>query len=128
MSCDDSELRSEVPEIRRRPFVGAAIRPEGDFVVYWMTAFRRLGWNFALQRAVDWARQLRRPLLVVEVLSCGNRWDSDRHHRFVLDGMAFHSRSTRGRPFTYYPYVEPEPGAASKLLAALSAQELPDRG
>jgi deoxyribodipyrimidine photo-lyase len=122
MSRNNNDLPSEVPEIRRRPINGVAVRPEGQFVVYWMTAFRRLGWNFALQRAVDWARQLRRPLLVIEVLGCGGHWVSDRQHRFVLDGMAFHARSTQGRSIAYYPYVEPEPGAAGKLLAALAAQ------
>ncbi|NUQ66011.1 MAG: hypothetical protein HUU20_26420 [Pirellulales bacterium] len=52
----------------------------GTYVVYWMTASRRTRWNFALQRAIGWARELKRPLLIVEVLVCGGRWDSDRHH------------------------------------------------
>ena len=67
-------------------------KAEGEFVVYWMTAARRTRWNFALQRAVGWARELKRPLVIIEVLACGGRWDSDRHHRFVLQGMAGNAR------------------------------------
>ena len=32
-----------------------AARPDGDFVLYWMTAFRRSAWNFSLDRAVELA-------------------------------------------------------------------------
>ena len=108
----------------------AADRPahaEGDFVLYWMTAARRVAWNFALQRAADWATRLKRPLVVVEVLACGGRWDSDRFHRFTLDGMADNARQLAGRPVLYYPYVESKPGAARTLLRALGKRGLPRR-
>jgi deoxyribodipyrimidine photo-lyase len=86
-----------------------------------MTAARRVRWNFALQRALGWARELRRPLVVVEVLACGGRWDSDRLHRFVLQGMADNARRLADSPVRYYPYVERQPGAARELLAVLAA-------
>jgi deoxyribodipyrimidine photo-lyase len=92
---------------------------EGQFVVYWMTATRRTRWNFALQRAVGWARELKRPLVIVEVLACGGRWDSDRHHRFVMQGMADNARQLAGASALYYPYVEPRPGECRKFFAAL---------
>lgn len=113
---------SDVPAIRCRAINSRAANREGRFVLYWMTAFRRVGWNFSLQRAVDWARCLKKPLLVVEVLGCGNRWDSDRHHRFVLAGMAYNARQLENRPAVYYPFVESTPGDAQKFLAALAAQ------
>lgn len=34
----------------------APVDGTGKFVLYWMIAYRRTGWNFALQRAADWAR------------------------------------------------------------------------
>jgi len=70
----------------------ADARRDGDFVLYWMTSSRRRRWNCALQRAVEWAREFRRPLLVLETLSSGLRWDSDRLHRFALDGLAENER------------------------------------
>ena len=85
-----------------------------------MTAFRRLGWNFALERAAGWARELGRPLVILEALRCGYPWASDRFHRFVLDGMADQARRLARSKVLYYPYVEPSPGAGKGLVAALA--------
>ena len=49
---------TSVPEIRIRSGNEHPTRTDGAYVLYWMTSFRRLGWNFALQRAVDWAVEL----------------------------------------------------------------------
>lgn len=108
-----------VPEERVRRLAGGEPNPEGAYVLYWMTASRRLRWNHALERASGWARELGRPLVVLEALRAGYRWASDRHHRWVLDGMADHARALTGGPAHYYPYVEPEPGAGRGLLVAL---------
>jgi deoxyribodipyrimidine photo-lyase len=96
------------------------VRAEGEHVLYWMIAFRRLGWNFALERAAGRARELGRPLVILEPLRCGYRWASDRFHRFVLDGMAEHARRLAGTDVLYHPYVELEPGAGKGLLEALA--------
>jgi deoxyribodipyrimidine photo-lyase len=95
---------------------------DGTHVVYWMTAARRTGWNFALQRAVGWARELKRPLLIVEVLACGSRWDSDRHHRFVLQGMKDNVQRLVKTPAVYHPYVELRPGDGKQFFAAICDQ------
>jgi deoxyribodipyrimidine photo-lyase len=113
---------TNVPEIRIQPCNTAPIRPDGGFVLYWMTAFRRLGWNFALEHAADHARRLGRPLVILEPLRAGYPWASDRFHRFVLDGMAEHARRLAGSNVLYYPYVEPLPGKGKGLLEALAAR------
>jgi deoxyribodipyrimidine photo-lyase len=87
-----------------------------------MTASRRLSWNFALDRAIAWARELKRPLLVLEALRAGYPWATDRHHRFVLDGMAEHARRLARSPVGYFPYVEPAPDRGRGLLEALAAR------
>ena len=46
------------------------VRPDGRYVLYWMTAARRTQWNFGLQRAVEHAIALERPLVVLEALRC----------------------------------------------------------
>ena len=97
-------------------------KAEGEFVLYWMTAAGRPRWNFALQQAVGWARELKRPLVIIEVLTCGGRWDSDRHHSFVLQGMAGNARHLESAPAMYYPYVEPQPGQCRRFFAAVSGQ------
>ncbi len=47
-----------VPSLRTRHLNQKPANPEGDYVLYWMTAFRRTRYNFALERAVEWARKL----------------------------------------------------------------------
>jgi deoxyribodipyrimidine photo-lyase len=113
-----------VPTIRIAACNAADIRADGAFVLYWMIAFRRTRWNFALQRAVDWSLRLRKPLLVFEPLRADYPWASARIHRFVIDGMADNAARLEGltrRGVGYLPYVEPAPGAGRGLLAALAA-------
>jgi deoxyribodipyrimidine photo-lyase len=99
----------------------APLKPDGEWVLYWMTASRRLGWNHALDRAVQTAQELAKPLLILEAVRSGYRWASDRHHRFLLDGMAEHWNALRGTPVGYYPYVERGHHDDRGLLSSLSA-------
>ena len=108
-----------VPELRVSTVNSRAVREDGEFVLYWMTSARRTAWNFGLDRALDEAERLGKPLVVLEALRTGYRWASDRLHAFVLHGMADNARALSGTPLLHYPYVEPEPGAGSGLLEAL---------
>lgn len=110
-----------VPDLRIRSANDRSLRRDGRHVLYWMTAQRRAGWNFALQRALAHAVALGRPLIVLESLRCDYRWASDRLHAFVLHGMADQTRAFAARGVTYHPYVEPRIGAGRGLLAALAA-------
>jgi len=113
---------ARVPENRIRSLNDREVRPDRRLILYWMTAYRRLSHNFALQRAVEAARDLNRPLVVLEALRCDYRWASDRLHRFVVDGMAEHARELAAGPVTYFPYVEPATGAGGGLVEALAAE------
>lgn len=113
---------SAIPELRIEAANDRPVRRDGKFVLYWMIAARRTHWNYALQRAAEWANRLARPLLVLEALRCGYRWASDRLHRFILDGMRTNAARLRGSGAQYYPYVEPRPGAGRGLLKALAQQ------
>jgi deoxyribodipyrimidine photo-lyase len=94
----------------------------GQWVLYRMSCQRRVGWNFALQRAAELAVALVRPLLVVEELRCGGRWDSPRQHRFVLDGVQTNARRLRATGVGYLPLVEARPGEADQVLLGLCAR------
>ena len=115
---DSSSADAAATRVRaanRRP-----IRPERSYVLYWMIAARRAEWNFALDRAVDHARALRKPLVVFEALEVDYPWASDRLHCFVMQGMHDNVQAFAGSPVTYFPYVEPRPGAGRGLLEALA--------
>jgi deoxyribodipyrimidine photo-lyase len=111
-----------VPDIRIQVLNASSVNGAGDFVLYWMIAHRRVHWNFALQRAAQWARELGKPLVILEALRSGYPWASDRPHRFILDGIADNARRLESRPVSYYPYVEPVLDAGKGLLVALAAR------
>jgi len=115
-------LPASVPDARIRAANPAPLRPDGEYVLYWMNSARRLGWNFALDRAVGEARRLGRPLLIFEGLRVGYRWANQRHHRFALDGMAEHRIRLEGTGVGYHPWVEGEEGEGKGLLEALASR------
>jgi deoxyribodipyrimidine photo-lyase len=115
-------LSASTPPLRLRALSDAPVHPDRDYVLYWMTAFRRVRDNFALDRAVDRARELDRPLLILEALRCDYPWASDRLHAFVLDGMRVNRAALAEAPVRYYPYVERARGEGKGLLAALASR------
>jgi deoxyribodipyrimidine photo-lyase len=108
------------PPDRRRVLVDAPVRPQGSYVLYWMTSARRLRFNFGYDRARLLARELGVPVLILEALRCDYPWASDRFHRFVMDGMLDNQKSAAKGGVRYYPYLEPSLGAGKGLLSALA--------
>ncbi len=111
---------SNVPDIRIQVARDAPVAVDGDYVLYWMIAYRRYDYNYALERAVEWAKQLGKPLVILEALRVGYRWASDRLHKFVIDGMRDNAERFESRAVTYYPYLERRAGHGSGLLEALA--------
>ena len=98
----------------------ASVNAEGKFVLYWMIAARRVQWNFALERAVEWSCELNKPLVILEALRCGYQWASDRFHAFIINGMHDNQNRIAKRTALYYPYLEPEHDEGKGLLTKLS--------
>jgi len=111
-----------VPNIRIQNQNSAPVQRDGQYVLYWMVTARRPTWNFALQRAADYARELDRPLVIFEPLRVAYPWASDRMHVFVMQGMAANAGRCRDRGVTYLPYIEAKGGAGKGLLATLASQ------
>jgi len=95
-------------------------RPQGRYVLYWMTWARRTGHNHGLEHALHWARELGLGLMVLEALRADYAWASPRLHSFVMQGMADTRRRLAGAGARVLSYVEPAPGAGRGLLAALA--------
>lgn len=113
-------IESPVPELRRRVLNPDSFpRPEGSYVLYWMTMARRTRWSFALDHALALCRHYGKPLLILEALRCDHRWASERFHAFVLAGMQENARRCDRASVRYYPYLESEAGAGKGLLARL---------
>src|SRR5690606_16679652 len=82
----------------------------------------RLESSFSLQRAIDWCVHLQKPLLILEPIGCRARWNNDRLHAFVLDGMRDLQQECEQKSIAYLPYVEPKPSAAKEVFRKLAAR------
>jgi len=96
------------------------LREDGDYVLYWMIAQRRLRSNFALDYAIERAIEFGKPLLIFEPLRTRYQWASDRIHRFIIEGMRDNEAAAKEFGVAYYPYVEPRPGVGTPLLHRLA--------
>ena len=110
-----------IPELRHTNANDHPLRPDGDYVLYWMIAFRRPRFNHSLELAVARAKEFGKPLVIFEPIRTRYRWASDRLHRFVIEGMRDNQATFATKPVTYYPYVEPRPGVGTPLLHRLAA-------
>jgi len=113
---------SYVPSIRIRATNSGQVIHDGCYVLYWMIAYRRANYNFGLQRAVEWAQQLKKPLVILEALRCDYPWASDRLHRFVVEGMADNVKHFAKKGVHYYPYLESKHKAGKGLLKQLASR------
>ncbi|MEZ4302082.1 MAG: deoxyribodipyrimidine photolyase [Polyangiaceae bacterium] len=93
---------------------------EGEYVLYWMQAFRRLSRNHALDYACTCARELKKPLVVYEGLRYDYPWASERHHRFILEGMRDNKAEAARLGVNYWPFVATEGETGRGLLRRLS--------
>lgn len=109
-----------VPRDRIRWLNEQCVRESGEYVLYWSTAYRRLEDNFALDRAVEIACSLGKPLLIFEALRCDYPWASRRLHRFVIEGMRENMQKAKRAGQAYVGWVEPELGAGRGLIERLS--------
>ncbi|HET9314563.1 MAG TPA: deoxyribodipyrimidine photolyase [Vicinamibacteria bacterium] len=97
-------------------------RASGEYVLYWMQAFRRLHHNHALDYALRCADELARPLVVYEGLRLDYPWASARLHRFVLEGMQDNAREAARAGVNYWPFVETRRSPARGLVARLASR------
>ena len=103
---NDLSVRDELRE-RIAWLNDVAPRRSGEFVLYWAHHALRAHDNPALAAAAALALHLERPLLVYQGLGGRHRYNSDRHHRFILESardfsaqLAERGRSLRRRPAT----------------------------
>ncbi len=93
-----------VPALRVRAANDRPLAADGRYVVLWMIGARRTRWNHALDRAVEVAHDLGKPLLVLEALRCGYALgERPAAHAFVLQGMADNAAACARADVAYLP-------------------------
>jgi deoxyribodipyrimidine photo-lyase len=111
-----------VPALRIHDANGKPLRPDGAHVLYWMVMNRRPRWNHALDRAIEHAEALGKPLLIVETLKLDYPWVCARFHDFIIEGMRANAAAFAGTCVTYLPWIETEPNQQAGVLARLTAR------
>ena len=94
-SSNDEAMRLE----DRLESAASHLPVSGEFVLYWMMAFRRSADNAALAVACELATRLGKPLLIYEGLVASYPWACERHHAFVLQGACERARTQPGYVF-----------------------------
>ena len=115
LKAEDSRLEPRIRVLKELP-----VDNSGEFVVYWMTATRRYRYNAALERAVELAISIKKPLLVVEGVSIRHRWTSERVVTFMVQGLVENIETFRGIQVSYLPWVENHKDSGDGLLKRIS--------
>ena len=115
LKAEESRLAPRIRVLRDLP-----VNHEGDFVVYWMTATRRYRYNAALERAIEVALEINKPLLVVEGVSIRHRWTSERVVTFMVQGLVENIETFSDLPVSYLPWVENHKDSGDGLLRRIS--------
>ncbi len=107
---------------RTRPVADKDISA-GEFVLYWMHHAVRADENPALDAASVAANALNLPLLVYQGLGGRHRYDSDRHHTFIIEGArdAAATLASRNVRHVFYLPLKGEPRSPLVNLAARAA-------
>jgi len=97
---------------------------QGEFVLYWAHHALRVNHNPALETAASLALQLGLPLLVYQGLGGRHRYNSDRHHRFILEAARDFGQQLSDvglRLFFHLPEDPLAPGPLPGLLQRCAA-------
>ncbi|WP_405222865.1 FAD-dependent oxidoreductase [Lentisalinibacter sediminis] len=117
-------------EERRRALNTAPVR-RGRYVLYWMHHAMRADENPALETALAIGAARGLPVLVYQGLGGRHRYDSDRHHFFILQGARDVARALAERGIRYVFHLPREAAVPSPLpllcrdAAAVVCEEMP---
>ncbi len=89
--------------------------PSGDFVLCWLHHAIRADENPALDVALTIGNAHDKPVLVYQGLAGNHRFNSDRHHRFILEGARDLSQQLHDRGIAFAFHLPADPSAPSPL-------------
>jgi len=117
---DTLTFAADDPRVRRLNDRPAPAK--GDYVLYWMQAFRRGHDNAALEYALARANELGVPCVVYEALRPDHPHASARIHTFVLQGAVDTAAALRDRGVRHVFFLPRTPGEARGVLGRLAAR------
>ncbi len=119
-SADATSKSVDVQQVRITNLNDCEINKDGEFVLYWMIASRRLHYNSGLQRAVEIAAYLDKPLLVIEAVSASHKFANDRILTFMIQGLVQNQQEFESRGVRFIPWVSTPLQSGTGLMQRLS--------
>jgi deoxyribodipyrimidine photo-lyase len=104
-----------VREVNQKPF-----HEKGEYILYWMQAYRRFESNHALDYAIYLSNKFKKELVVYEGLRSDYRWNSKRIHKFILEGMCDNKETAEKLGINYWAFVETPDNPAKGILRKIS--------
>ena len=102
---------------RVHPLADGPSDGSGEFVLYWMHHAARGHENPALDVALAAAEQLGVPVLVYQGLGGPHRFNSDRHHTFIMEGACDAAAECAERGVRHVFHLATDPAERSPLTA-----------
>lgn len=106
----------------------AAVRKDGEYVVYWMQAAQRCEYNHALEYAIEQANKLKKPLIVVFCLACDYPDANERHYYFMLEGLRETQKALEARGIGMVVLREPPESGVVRFAKRGAALVVVDAG
>lgn len=94
--------------------------PKGKYILYWMQAYRRLASNHALDFAIYLSKKYQKPLVLYEAVRKDYPWNSERIHRFILEGMCENREEAERLGLPYWCFVETDTNPQKGILKKIS--------
>ena len=110
--------------IKRLNDMATADRP---YVLYWMQSAQRAECNHALEYAIRQANTLRKPLIVVAIITEDFPEANERHYRFMLEGLR-ETKATLAKRGIQMLIKKGSPEKAMLKLSSVAALLVVDRG
>jgi hypothetical protein len=101
--------------------------PSGEFVLCWLHHAIRDHENPALDAAIEIANRAHKPVLVYQGLGGHHRYNSDRHHAFILQGARDLARGLAGRGIPYAFHLPADPADPADPAGNTNARATPIR-
>lgn len=98
------------------------INTDARYVLYWMQVYKRSTHNFALNKAIHIANELKLPLVVYEGLKYYYPWASDRLHTFIVEGVAEKRKAFAEKGIRYVFFLQADSHSPKGVVAKLAKE------
>lgn len=111
---------SKYNQVRVREVNQKPCQEKGEYILYWMQAYRRFESNHALDYAIYLSQKHKKELVVYEGLRSDYRWNSKRIHKFILEGICDNKETAEKLGINYWAFVETPDNPAKGILRKIS--------